>query len=92
MGEGKHTVGRGKRGWRKGVRNSSFQRWLKSVRGNLATFHMTYPNNSQWNARTFQGVIVSSGADYVVIMDEATGRTEMLLYRNLDYVTIDLIN
>jgi len=52
---------------------------------------MTYPNNSQWNARTFRGVIVTAGPDYVVIMDEATGRTEMLLYRNLDYVTIDLI-
>jgi spore germination protein Q len=52
---------------------------------------MTYPNNTQWNARSFTGVIVSAGKDHVVIQDEASGRTELLLYRNLDYVTIDLI-
>ncbi|GFN32623.1 spore coat protein GerQ [Paenibacillus xylaniclasticus] len=91
MGEAKGCVGRRKRRDRTGGRNASFRRWIKSVKGNLATFYLTYPNNSQWNARTVQGVIVSSGSDYVIIMDEATGRTEMLLYRNLDYVTIDLI-
>jgi len=69
----------------------SYKRWLRSIRGNLATFYMTYPKNSQWNARSITGVVVSAGKDHVVIQDEATGRTELLLYRNLDYVTIDLI-
>ncbi|WP_245946460.1 spore coat protein GerQ [Paenibacillus cellulosilyticus] len=93
MGEAKRTIRRNekRRRNRNRIRMMGYQRWLQSVRGNLATFYMTYPNNSQWNARSFTGVIVSTGKDHVVIQDEATGRTEMLLYRNLDYVTIDLI-
>lgn len=91
MGEAKQAGRRSTQRCRKPVRMIGYQRWLRSVRGNLATFYMTYPNNSQWNARTFTGVIVSAGKDHVVIQDEATGRTELLLYRNLDYVSIDLI-
>lgn len=91
MREAKRTIKRRTRCCRNKVRMIGYQRWLRSVRGNLATFYMTYPNNSEWNARSFTGVIVSAGKDHVVIQDEATGRTELLLYRNLDYVTIDLI-
>lgn len=69
----------------------NFQRWLRSVRGNLATFYMTYPYNEQRNDQAFTGVIVTAGIDFVVIQDEATGRSNILLYRNLDYVMIDLI-
>jgi spore coat protein GerQ len=93
MRKAKQAVRKQTRRYRKRsrIRMTSYQRWLRSVRGNLATFYMTYPNNSEWNARSFTGVIVSAGKDHVVIQDEATGRTELLLYRNLDYVTIDLI-
>ncbi|EFM08977.1 Spore coat protein GerQ [Paenibacillus curdlanolyticus YK9] len=68
-----------------------FRRWLASIKGNEATFYMTYPNNAEWNAKVFKGVIVSTGRDRIVIQEEATGKQFLLLYRNLDYVEIDIL-
>ncbi|WP_336604344.1 spore coat protein GerQ [Paenibacillus sp. MMS18-CY102] len=85
----KATARRSRKYWPK-ARNG-FRRWLASIKGNEATFYMTYPNNVEWNAKIFKGVIVSAGGDSVVIQDEATGRQFLLLYRNLDYVTVDII-
>nr|WP_261800567.1 spore coat protein GerQ [Paenibacillus sp. PAMC21692] len=62
---------------------------LRLNRGKLATFYMTYENNSEWNAKIFKGIIEAAGRDHIIISDPSTGMRYLLLMLNLDYVTFD---
>ena len=57
--------------------------------GKMATFYMTYENNSQWNAKVFTGVIEAAGRDHIIISERQTGRRIILLMVNLDYVVFN---
>ncbi|UUZ83982.1 spore coat protein GerQ [Paenibacillus sp. P26] len=57
--------------------------------GKMATFYMTYENNTQWNAKIFRGRIEAAGRDHIVISDPQTGMRFLLLMVNLDYVTFE---
>ncbi len=71
------------------VEESYVENILRLNRGKLATFYMTYENNSEWNAKVFKGVIEAAGRDHIIISDPATGMRFLLLMLNLDYVTFD---
>ncbi len=71
------------------VEESYVENILRMNRGKLATFYMTYENNSEWNAKVFKGVIEAAGRDHIVISDPATGMRYLLLMLNLDYVTFN---
>lgn len=62
---------------------------LRLNRGKLGTFYMTYENNSQWNAKIFQGIIEAAGRDHIIISNPHTGERYLLLMINLNYVTFD---
>lgn len=72
-----------------GVEESYVENILRLNRGKLATFYMTYENNTQWNAKVFKGIIEAAGRDHIIISDPTTGMRFMLLTLNLDYVTFD---
>ncbi|MBB3108453.1 spore germination protein Q [Paenibacillus phyllosphaerae] len=71
------------------VEESYVENILRLNRGKMATFYMTYENNSQWNAKIFKGIIEAAGRDHIIISDPATGMRFLLLTLNLDYVTFD---
>ncbi len=62
---------------------------LRLNRGKVATFYMTYENNSEWNAKVFRGRIEEAGRDHIVISDLETGKSYLLLMVTLDYVEFD---
>ena len=71
------------------LEESYIENILRMNRGKMATFYMTYENNSAWNAKIFQGIIEAAGRDHIVISDPSTGMRYLLLMLNLDYVTFD---
>jgi spore germination protein Q len=62
---------------------------LRMNRGKIATFYMTFENNSLWNAKVFRGRVETAGRDHIIISDPETGKRYILLMVNLDYVTFD---
>lgn len=71
------------------VEESYIENVLRFNRGKIATFYMTYENNSQWNAKIFRGRIETAGRDHIIISDPQTGKRFLLLMLNLDYVEFD---
>lgn len=69
------------------IEQSYIENILRLNRGKLATFYMTFENNSQWNAKTFTGIIEAAGRDHIIISDPNTGQRILLLMVYLDYVT-----
>jgi spore germination protein Q len=69
------------------LEQSYIENILRLNLGKVATFYMTYENNSQWNAKIFSGRIEAAGRDHIIISDPSTGVRTMLLMVNLDYAT-----
>src|SRR5690606_17974434 len=57
--------------------------------GKRITLHMTYENNSEWNAKIFRGILEAAGRDHIIISEPETGKRQLLLMVNLDYITFD---
>lgn len=62
---------------------------LRFNHGKMATFYLTYENNSEWNAKIIRGVIQTAGRDHIIVSDPDTGKRYLLLMVNLDYVVFD---
>lgn len=62
---------------------------LRFNHGKMATFYLTYENNSEWNAKVIHGVIQTAGRDHIIVSDPDTGKRYLLLMVNLDYVVFD---
>ena len=58
-------------------------------KGKTATFYFTYPSNTQWNAKSVRGVVLTSGRDHIVIHETQTDKRLMLLMANLDWVEFE---
>lgn len=58
-------------------------------KGNVGTFYFTYPNNSQWNAKSVRGTVMTSGRDHIVIREMQSDKRIMLLMANLDWVEFE---
>lgn len=71
------------------VEQSYIENILRLNLGKIATFYMTYENNSQWNAKIFKGKVEAAGRDHIIISDPKTNMRILLLMVNLDYVTFD---
>lgn len=57
--------------------------------GKMATIYMTFEGNNQWNAKVFRGVVEAAGKDHIIISEPSTGKRDLLLMVNLDYMTFD---
>jgi spore germination protein Q len=72
-----------------GTEESYIENILRYNRGKIATFHLTYEGNSQWNAQTVRGRIETAGRDHIIVSDPSTGKRYLLLMMNLDWVEFD---
>ncbi|MFD2670704.1 spore coat protein GerQ [Marinicrinis sediminis] len=64
---------------------------LRMNLGKKAKLYMTYENNSEWNAKIFEGYLEAAGRDHIIISDPKTGKRYLLLTLNLDYIEFDEI-
>lgn len=68
------------------LQQSYIENILRMNIGKLANVHMTFEGN---NNRTFTGIIRAAGRDHIILSEEGTGRTVLLLMVYLDYVTFN---
>lgn len=56
--------------------------------GKIATIYMNF-ENSQWGSKVFKGELVGAGRDHIILKDNQTNVTYLLLRVYLSYVTFD---
>lgn len=71
------------------IEQSYIENILRLNRGKLATVYATFENNSQWNAKTWVGIIEAAGRDHLILSDPETGQRLLLPMVYLDYVTFN---
>ena len=71
------------------IEQSYIENILRLNRGKLATVYATFENNSQWNAKTWVGLIEAAGRDHLILSDPETGQRLLLPMVYLDYVTFN---
>lgn len=71
------------------IEASYIENILRLNKGKLATVYATFENNSEWNAKIFQGIIEAAGRDHLILSDPQTGKRILLPMIYLDYVTFD---
>lgn len=54
--------------------------------GKNITVYLTFENNKQWNARTVTGTLREVGRDFILVKDRQTGKDQMYLNINIDYI------
>ena len=54
--------------------------------GKPITVYLTYEKNTERNNRVVYGVLRQVGRDFILVTDQSTGRDNMLLNINVDYV------
>jgi spore germination protein Q len=69
------------------IEQSYIENILRLNKGKLVTVYATFENNSQWNAKTWVGVIEAAGRDHLIISDPETGQRLLLPMVYLDFVT-----
>lgn len=57
--------------------------------GKTVTVYLTFENNKQWNARTVTGKLREVGRDFILVKDRQTGKDQMYLNINVDYIVFD---
>lgn len=57
--------------------------------GKTITVYLTFENNKQWNARTVTGRLREVGRDFILVKDRQTGKDQMYLNINVDYIVFD---
>ncbi len=70
------------------MEQSYIENILRLNRGKLATIYMNF-EGSQWGSKVFKGEIVAAGKDHIVLKDNQTGITYLLLTIYLSYITFD---
>ena len=71
------------------IEQSYIENILRLNKGKLATVYATFENNTQWNAKVFEGIIEAAGRDHLVLSDPQTGQRILLPMVYLDYVTFN---
>ena len=56
--------------------------------GKNATIYMNF-ENSQWGSKVFKGELVGAGRDHILLKDNQTNTTYLLLRIYLSYITFD---
>ncbi|WLR55252.1 spore coat protein GerQ [Mesobacillus subterraneus] len=71
------------------IEASYIENILRLNKGKLATVYATFENNTEWNAKIFQGIVEAAGRDHLILSDPQTGKRVLLPMIYLDYVTFD---
>ena len=70
------------------IEQSYIENILRLNRGKKATIYMSF-EGSQWGSKIFKGDILEAGKDHILLKDNQTGVTYLLLTIYLSYVTFD---
>ena len=71
------------------IEQSYIENILRLNKGKLATVYATFEGNSQWNAKTFKGIIEAAGRDHVILSDPQTGTRFLIPMVAVDYITFN---
>ena len=71
------------------IEQSYIENILRLNKGKLVTVYATFEGNSQWNAKSFKGVIEAAGRDHVILSDPQTGMRFLIPMVAVDYITFD---
>ena len=71
-----------------GFENSYIENILRMNLGKNATIYMNF-ENSQWGSKVFKGELVGAGRDHILLKDNQTNTTYLLLRIYLSYITFD---
>ena len=70
------------------IEQSYIENILRLNRGKVATVYMNF-EGSQWGSKIFRGELLEAGKDHIIIRDNQTRMTYLLLSIYLSYVTFD---
>lgn len=68
------------------IEQSYIENILRLNKGKYVSVFCTFENNTQWNAKQFDGVIEAAGRDHIIIRERDSERRIMILMVYLDYV------
>jgi spore germination protein Q len=71
------------------LEQSYIENILRLNLGKLVTIYMTFEYSPEWGAKVFRGILDEAGRDHIIIRDEETGKSYLLLMVNLDYVEFE---
>jgi spore germination protein Q len=63
--------------------------FLSKNKGKKVTVYLTFEGNNQWNAKKITGILREVGRDYFVLRDQVTGKDNMFLNINMNFVVFD---
>ncbi|MDQ6595228.1 spore coat protein GerQ [Bacillus salipaludis] len=69
------------------IEQSYIENILRLNKGKLVTVYATFEGNSQWNAKTFKGIIEAAGRDHVILSDPQSGARFLIPMVAVDYIT-----
>lgn len=72
----------------RGFENSYIENILRMNLGKNATIYMNF-ENSRWGSKVFKGELVGAGRDHILLKDNQTNTTYLLLRIYLSYITFD---
>lgn len=71
------------------IEQSYIENILRLNKGKHVKVYMTFENNTEWNAKIFQGRIEAAGRDHLILSEPNSGKRYLLLMIYLDYVEFD---
>lgn len=71
------------------IEQSYIENILRLNKGKMVTVYATFEGNSQWNAKTFTGIIEAAGRDHLILSDPQTGQRTLITMVSFDYATFD---
>ena len=70
------------------IEQSYIENILRLNRGKHATIYMSF-EGSQWGSKVFKGEVLEAGKDHILLKDNQTNTTYLLLTIYLSYITFD---
>ena len=70
------------------IEQSYIENILRLNRGKYATIYMSF-EGSQWGSKVFKGELLEAGKDHILLRDNQTNTTYLLLTIYLSYITFD---
>ena len=71
------------------IEQSYIENILRLNKGKYVTVFCTFENNTQWNAKQFDGVIEAAGRDHIILSDPTTGNWYLLLMIYVNFIKFD---
>lgn len=68
------------------IEQSYIENILRLNKGKYVSIFCTFENNTQWNAKQFDGVIEAAGRDHIILRERDSERRILILMVYVDYV------